>query len=91
MVTHLLAMQKMRVRFSLDALNNSGCGKSLGFRVLRKYEDVGSNPAILTGVAFRSTVLPFAPRKLQCRKATFAERKATFLIRCSQLGKAAAC
>ena len=52
-VTHLLAKEELRVRFSLDALRYQGVGKSgtvslsLG-RVLREHEIVGSNPTILT-------------------------------------------
>ncbi len=47
-VTHLLAKEELRVRFSLDALQLSGCGKVWLLRVLREHETVGSNPTILT-------------------------------------------
>ena len=52
-VTHLLAKEELRVRFSLDALQLSGCGKvwhgvTSSGRVLREHEIVGSNPTILT-------------------------------------------
>ena len=52
-VTHLLAKEELRVRFSLDALQLSGCGKAwhgvvFSGRVLREHEIVGSNPTILT-------------------------------------------
>ena len=47
-VTHLLAKEELRVRFSLDALQLSGCGKAWLLRVLREHEIVGSNPTILT-------------------------------------------
>ena len=47
-VTHLLAKEELRVRFSLDALRLSGCGKAWLLRVLREHEIVGSNPTILT-------------------------------------------
>ena len=47
-VTHLLAKEELRVRFSLDALRLSGCGKVWLLRVLREHEIVGSNPTILT-------------------------------------------
>jgi hypothetical protein len=52
-VTHLLAKEELRVRFSLDALRLSGCGKAWhgvasSGRVLREREIVGSNPTILT-------------------------------------------
>ena len=43
-VTHLLAKEELRVRFSLDALQLSGCGKAWLLRVLREHEIVGSNP-----------------------------------------------
>ncbi len=47
-VTHLLAKEELRVRFSLDAFRLSGCGKAWLLRVLREHEIVGSNPTILT-------------------------------------------
>jgi hypothetical protein len=52
-VTRLLAKEELRVRFSLDALQLSGCGKVwhgvvFSGRVLREQEIVGSNPTILT-------------------------------------------
>lgn len=46
-VTHLLAKEELRVRFSLDALNIR-VWESLALRVLREHETVGSNPTILT-------------------------------------------
>ena len=54
-VTHLLAKEELRVRFSLDALQLSGCGKvwhgvASSGRVLREHEIVGSNPTILTAM-----------------------------------------
>lgn len=53
-VTHLLAKEELRVRFSLDALQSSGCARVFWkcrawlLRVLREHEIVGSNPTILT-------------------------------------------
>jgi hypothetical protein len=54
-VTHLLAKEELRVRFSLDAFDYQGVGKpgtvSLSLmRVLREHETVGTNPTILTAM-----------------------------------------
>lgn len=46
-VTHLLAKEELRVRFSLDAFVIR-VWESLVLRVLREHEIVGSNPTILT-------------------------------------------
>ena len=59
-VTHLLAKEELRVRFSLDALQLSGCGKVWLLRVLREHEIVGSNPTILTD-RFRCSQIGKAP------------------------------